>query len=222
MQSVLSVTVPATNLRLTTVEAYRLAIGSTDDSADLQIDEQILRVSSASARYIGVREDQNGRVTLGRETCVETFRDFTRNSNEPAPLLLSRFPTASFTSIVLDGTTLTSGTDFEFVASVGMLYRLSGDCRTWWCGQKIVATYVAGWLLPEDTGRNLPEDIEDAAIAAVSASQSMRSRDPLLKAESVVGVGSMDYAVGGSGDWSGGLPPSATMLLDSYRRIAFG
>lgn len=218
MRSILTVSVVAASTRLTTLETVKTALGITDDANDVQIDDQIERVSAEIAKYIGVRAGADGNVTLGRETVVETFRGVCAAE----VLLLSRFPVSSLTSVVADGTTL-AGTDYELDAATGMLYRLSGDHRCHWYGTKIVFTYVAGWLLPEDgTNRNLPQDIEDAAIAAIAASNSMRGRDPMLRSETVVGVGSQEYAVSGPGEGSTALPYSATSLLDRHRRYYIG
>jgi hypothetical protein len=44
------------------------------------------------------------------------------------------------------------------------LWRLDdADCRVAWPAAKIVVAYAAGYVLPGDPQRNLPEDLERAA-----------------------------------------------------------
>jgi hypothetical protein len=82
---------------------------------------------------------------------------------------------------------------------------------------------VAGWLLPDDANRNLPQDIEDAVIDEIASSASQRSRDAMLKSESVVGVGSFDYfqfGGSGSGSVSGSIvSEKARAKLDPYKHV---
>ena len=94
------------------------------------------------------------------------------------------------------------------------------DHESIWTAWKVRVTYVAGWVLPGDSGTiTLPEEIEEAAIELIKLARTARTRDPLVKSETVDGVGRQDFWVGGIGE--GSLPPNITMKIDAYRNDYF-
>ena len=118
---------------------------------------------------------------------------------------------------VAGGVTLTAD-DWELDAATGELWRLDGaDRRVAWPAAKIVVAYAAGYLLPGDPQRDLPEDLERACLETVKARWFARLRDPLIKGEQVQGIASADYWVPSTGDADPGLPPSVVGLLQRYR-----
>lgn len=182
----------------------------------------MIRVSDEIVTYLRFpRADDGAIATLGRETYVETLR-YVAGEYE---LFLTRRPLASVSSLTEDGVALASGTDFQINKQTGVLERLNGDEITAWRADKIVATYIAGYILPEDAGtRDLPYEIEEAAIhtiAARMADLNPASIDPEVKSETLVDVYSATYAVGGTsartfGD-AGSLPHRAAALLAAHR-----
>ena len=132
-------------------------------------------------------------------------------------LHLARWPNVALASIGEDGVTLAAD-DWELDAATGELWRLDGaDRRVAWPAAKIVVAYAAGYLLPGDPQRDLPEDLERACLETVKARWFARLRDPLVKSEQVQGITSADYWVPSTGDGDPGLPPSVVGLLQRYR-----
>lgn len=97
-------------------------------------------------------------------------------------LVLARWPLVSIEMIIEAGAAL-AGSDFEAEADKGLICRLAGDGeRADWCGN-IVIDYQAGYILPGEPGRTLPDDIERAAILLVKTAWFARTRDPLIRSE---------------------------------------
>lgn len=206
MRSIVAVTTAATVTKLTTRDRVKSELGITDDATDALIDAKIDEASSAIGAYLCL--------VPSRETVTETFRP---DGEAPEHLLLNRTPVASITSAAEDGTTVDSD-EYEVDAKVGALYRLdaSGYRSIWIAAKSIVVIYAGGWLLPSQSGRNLPEAIEAGAIALVRSFWMSRRRDPLVKATEIPGVMSQQYWVGGVG--ADGLPPDVVAMIAPFRR----
>ena len=81
------------------------------------------------------------------------------------------------------------------------------------CGDRHAVT--VGYILPGDNGANLPAAIEQAAILEVSVALARRGRDPLMRSESVDGIGSFTWQTTATG---GILShPSSASLLQPFR-----
>lgn len=163
----------------------------------------------------------DGTRNCGRETLVETFRadpplHWDRTARAPRELSLSRWRgNLQIQSIVVDDdTTLVEGTDYE-LREGGLIYRLDTDYSWRWYYNKVVVTYVGGWLLPNDQGRDLPPEIEDACIELVKMSWFSRERDPAIRSESTSGIDSVTYFNGTPGD--GPLPAEVDAKLQGWR-----
>ena len=229
-----TVTTKAATTGLTTLKALKIELGITNGDEDEYLKTQIDRVSRMIFSYLKVSMAEDGSVNLGRETIVETFRlhkiqgrggyyaggsgiAFNGNDEKPvSKLLLARRPVTAIASVVEDGVTLDAG-DYEVEGAAGMLARLFADRPRDWCAQKTVVTYTAGWLLPNDDLRNLPQDIEDAAISLIKAARYSRRRDPMVKSQEIPGVMKTDWWVGGVGDEA--FPAEIAGRLDPYRSI---
>lgn len=218
----LTVTTPATNRLLTTVGRVKASLGIADASQDALIGELIIRVSAEIVTFLRLPKADDGVVaTLGRETYVETLRDVAATYE----LFLTRRPIASIVSVVEDGVTLVAGTDYQWNSASGVLERLEDDEIGTWNADKIVVTYVAGYVLPDDEGtRDLPYEIEEAAIYSISARMSdlnPSAIDPEVKSETLFQVYSATYADAGTSgrafSETGTLPQRAIALLFSHR-----
>ena len=75
---------------------------------------------------------------------------------------------------------------------------------------------IAGYLLPGDPQRDLPEDLERACLETVKARWFARLRDPLVKGEQVQGIASADYWVPATGAGDPGLPLGVIGLLQRF------
>lgn len=205
MSSIRTVTTAPAATRLTTIEAVKIEMAIEDGQADTWIIQAIARATTAIGTWLN-RD-------LARATESEQFRLAGRQRR----LGLARYPVESIATIVEDGVTL-SGSDYELEHAIGWLHRLDGaDNLTFWPATKIVVAYVGGYVMPGQSGRNLPEDIERAAILLIKAWWFARNRDSMVKAEIIPDVLETQYWVDAQGE-SAGLPPDVTALLASYRK----
>lgn len=220
MNSILTVTTPATNTALTTVERVKLELSIAGNESDLLLAAKIDEATSDIAIRV--------RPSLKRETVSETFwHDHGRfgmqghNSRHGAPLILRRFPVARIASVMLDDIDI-DASEYRLDAETGLLYRISsaGFPDHWRFGKAAVVAYDAGYLLPGDTDTDLPASLEAACIELVSSYWRSRGRDPNLRAEEVAGVGRFDYWVGAIGQ-SGDLPPGVMAKIAPFMMGGF-
>lgn len=199
--TMLTVVTPAESARLTTVTAFRAETGVTADQMDDAAVEALIDLAS------GLVADYCQRV-FARETVKETF--FGPFSG---PLILSRCPAPSVEDVVIGGVSLSEG-DAAIDQKSGLLHRVAGGCLIGWPHGAIEVTYTAGFILPGESGRNLPTMVERATVLICAALISGRTRDPLIKSEAVEGVGRTDFYVPGQGS---SLPhPEAEGLLKPF------
>ena len=142
-------------------------------------------------------------------------------------LQLSRWPIVAVSSLTVDGTALTEGTDFIVDATNGRLLRIDADGRSRpWDGALIIVIFSAGYVLPgqnqadfPETAKTLPSDLEDAISRMIYTRYAERQRDPLIKSEYVDGVGRTEYLTPSS---DGNLSPDVEDILDNYRVPVIG
>lgn len=202
--SILVVTAPAARRGLTTVATVKRELGIAGSADHDLLENLILQASVTIEGWC--------RRTFPREDVVETFR----LSAEQAVLHLARWPNVVFASIIEDGVTLTAD-DWEGDSATGELWRLDGaDHRIPWPAAKAVVAYCAGYLLPGDPQRDLPEDLERACLETVKARWFARLRDPLVKGEQIQGIASADYWVPPTSTGDPGLPPGVIGLLQRH------
>lgn len=158
-------------------------------------------------------------------------------------MILDRPPINSVTSITYLGTAL-STTSYEIHdANAGIVFAVGGSWVTSTIGFSDVSgtiftgvdrktytiVYDGGWYTQnQDNGttiiRNLPWDIEYAAIAIVSYLRRSMGRDPSVTSESLLGS-SISYANpgatgAGGADWLKKAVPAAAAVLDRYKRLS--
>ena len=198
---------------LTTLAAVKseLGIDSAATTDDDYLNGLVASVSATVKTYLRRGE-------LGRASYVETFRAQPRVGGYcgfgRGQLILSRWPVASITSITEDATTLTAGSDYDFDTFDGECYRLVNDRVKDWTAQLITVTYSAGYLLPGQTNRDLPADIERATVLAVASSYNARGRDAGIKSVDLAGLGKTEFGFATAQD---ALPPGCAALLDAFR-----
>lgn len=197
-----TVTSAASSYDLTVLATVKEELGITDSSSDDLLSRLITEQSAVAATYC--------RRVFAQETIVDSFRLPCFSCD---PIILSRRPVASITSIVEDGTTLDAA-DYEFDATTGFVWRLDDDERISWPAVKAVVTFVAGYELLT----TLPRDIERAVLALIKRTAFGRTRDPMAKAEEVAGIGRTEYWVGNV-PGSNGMPAEAVALLDPHREV---
>ena|GEM_PF-1621835 len=217
MISIVSITTPADNTALTTVERMQqeLSIAGNDELLAAKIDE--------ATSDIAIR----CRPLLRRETLTETFwhdhgRFGTHDVSRSPPLILRRFPVVSIDTVTLDDVVI-DASEYRLDADTGLLYRLtsSGFPGHWRFGKSAVIAYTAGYTVRADGDPTLPPSLEAAAIELVSSYWHSRGRDPLLKSEENFGVARFDYWVGAVGA-SGDLPPGVMAKIAPYQGVIVG
>lgn len=169
MHRLMTITSPAADQQLLSVEELRRAIGIEDASMDARLSEIGLRVAAEIAAECNIATGLGAVPTLRRETVTETLR-----SVHCDRIMLRRRHEIAIASVVEDGSTLTDGTDYVVDGESGVLWRLASDLPDLWSADRIVIVYAAGF----DT---VPPDLRDAAARFVRAAWMESTRDPLVK-----------------------------------------
>ena len=224
----LVVDTPAASMDLTELDALKRAMGTVDKDNDAFLRELIQRASDEARRY-----------------CNRQFsrQQYTQDVVSAGSLLLQlrERPVVSVESVTLDGVALT---DFRIEdAESGTLYRELGwqwhvfTERNLGGGQplpgeefpKYVSQYTAGWLLPGETGRTLPHDVERAIIDYVKAMYGGKGPQTgittsvgAVKSRAIDGL-RIEYETAGGGGGAAAaalvevMPPSTVATLRRYR-----
>lgn len=207
MPSIATITSAASVTRLTTLERVKQELDITDGSKDALLASKIDEATSDIEAH------------LGRVFRREVFSErFWGRCECPEFLILARAPVVSVDSVTEDDVAVATP-EVRLDPDTGQLYRLdaSGFPSFWsWC-KEVVITYTAGFLLPGQSGRNLPHALEAGAISLVQSFWQSRGRDPLVKSEDIPGVMRVDYWVGSVGE-AGDLPPDVMAKIAPFRR----
>jgi hypothetical protein len=201
----LTIVTPAASTRLTTIEAARAQAGIGADVADATVEDWIDQASAAIV--------SSCRRPFARETVLDLLRP-----RGAGPLILSRSNLVAAPVLTVGGVTLTDD-DVDVDLGAGLIWRLYGYDRGGWPCGLVRVTYTAGWLLPGETGRDLPADVEQACLILLAARNASQGRDPMLRSETIEGVGSSSWIATAD---MGSLPPQAAGLLQPYIRYAVG
>lgn len=203
MRSSLTVISAASSYDLTDLATVKDELGITDGIQDEKLQRWITQASKAAAAYC--------KRVLVQETVAETFRaDIRWPVSETADFMpLSRYPVASITSVVSDGSTL-DASSYALDASDGFLNYVTGNSRCHWsfC-QSVVVTYLGGYS-------DIPEDIERAVIAMVTDFRSDAQRDPNMVEKEIEGVAR--YRWWAPSEAKVAMPVEISGLLDPYVR----
>ena len=203
MSSIVTVISAATtaNRRLCTLAAVKQQLAITVSTYDTALTALIDAASAAIARYCD-------RGALAEETVSEEWR----NVYQDRPLVTERKPITDVASVVVDGTTLAE-TDYLVDAAAGHLWRLADDERVWLSARKVLVTYTAGFLVPDQANATLPWEISQAAVITVAAWRKAENRDPMLRSNSADGIGASSWIATAD---MGALPPQAEALLREH------
>lgn len=202
----LVVTTPALTTALTTLATVKSELLITETTEDEYLQRQIDSASALICAYLCVPLADDGTVTLGREVLLETATAFN------GEFRTARNPIFAVASVTDDGGTLIDPTDYTF----GYARIKSADES--WTNSSFEVAYTAGWLLPNDTGRNLPVEIEDACIAMVKAARFARSRDTSLRSENIL-EGLYSYTLFDPEKMSFAIAPDVAAKIDRYRNV---
>jgi hypothetical protein len=212
MRQILTVTTPAADLHLLSVDEMRAAAGVTGGSQDAALQAMSLQIAAAITAECNIAVGAGAEPTLKEERLSETFRCVSESK-----LFLARRHNVSIVSVTVNGTALDAD-DYEVDAEVGILYRLYGDNQYWWYASKIVVVYDAGFA-------TIPSDLKMAATDFFRLAWLEKSRDPALKSQEVDIPGvervKTDYWVGAVPGMAGeGVVPAVVAgQLQRYRNI---
>lgn len=206
MSEILTVTQAATNRALVSLESIKAELGIEDTESDTLLTRMIREASAAVESY------------CGRVFALQEYRQDVRLSASGQTLILRQWPIVAVDSVTESGVELTEDVSFEVDGEKGFLHRIAGTSRACWsaCG-KIRVEYTAGYILPGDTGDDLPADVERAAAELVKLRWFSRDRDPTIARESVPEVYDVTFAGGRAGEQAGAMPPAIAAALDAYR-----
>jgi len=214
MRQSFSVTTPASDLSLLTIEQLRAAAGLADGDASRDDELSALgkSISIDIAVACNVADDGINPPTLLKETVSETLWVCDR----PEELILSRRFISSILSVSEAGSAL-SADGYFLDRGAGLLNRANGG-RPWtWARGQFVISYDAGFS-------SVPADLMSAATDLVRIRLSSSSRDPLVKSESIevpdVQSRRLDFWVGALPGASGPVPAEILTRLSRYKNVA--
>lgn len=192
----------ATQIDLTSLAAVRLELGH---AASAEHDTLIASlITQASAM-------------LASETSRGAFavEELEQTEHVRAPLsffLLDRWPVVEVVSCLINGETIPlDGISVD--ASDGFaLMRKNSRASLWPLGETVIR-YRAGYVLTGEQ-RNLPPELERAAISVTKALFFARARNPQLRSETVEGVGSFSFVDSERMDVIG---PDVRAIIDRHR-----
>ncbi len=199
-----TVDVAAESKKLTTKEAVQELLGLAGGTDDVLIDNLIDRVSASIVTYCG-----RG---FAQQTYTETLTSLVDYN-----LVVENTPLVSVSLITLDGDTVPAADYTLQDPKPGFIF----NRNFWsWTGaeQLYSVTYIAGYVLPSFTSgtKNLPKDVEMAALESIKSAYLGRATDPTSRSEMVPEVYSVSRSVGNAN--SIGITESSKLILDAYKR----
>lgn len=196
MDKFLTITTPAADRTLLTLDELRAATGQADGRRDGDLLRLNERLAAALARVCRIAAVPPTPPSFRLETLTEEFRP----CRAPRALYLSRTPVTTIVSVMENETALTAS-DWKLDPGTGELLRLSNDYVVAWCARKITVAYQAGWDI-------VPDDLKLAAAMTARllwADEDSAGRDPNLKRERIEGATELEY-------W---VPPASDPLLSA-------
>ncbi|MCH4024091.1 MAG: phage head-tail connector protein [Acetobacter sp.] len=207
---------------LVSLQSVKSALRIEGDGQDGNLETLIAQVSSDFVEH------------LGRPLALQVYRERQEFYGHCPGINLSRGPLCAIQSMQIDGTPWGDpldecDVDRRHARVVSTAFLPPNSMRS--SGRHVVeVVYAAGYLLPgavapEVSGsllpmvvRPLPPGISGACINTIQMLLSAQGRDPLLKTESVEGVGSASWR--GLDAISGALSPDAVAALSTLHLAA--
>lgn len=211
----LTVLTPATNFRLVSLDTVKgdLGFDDVDTARDARLGRYIDEASAAIATY------------CRRVWPVEEVRETIDPRCRAQRLLLERYPVIAISELTIAGDEVDPD-DIEIDAAPGFVYRMdtAGDERIAWEGGRTIATYTAGFLLPDDereTGDtltlDLPADVQRAAAMLSARIWHGAGRDASVRGLQYADGSRIDYGMQAGASSSGEMPTDVAALLAPWR-----
>lgn len=209
----LTVTTPAADLALASIEELRAAAGVADTSMDAELEPLGLRIAAEITEACNIAVGKNAEPTLRKERLTETFDAC--NADE---LILSRRHNVEIISITQDGKTITLD-ERSLSAEAGLLERWIDGSRSPWRARTVVVVYDAGF---EDVPASLVGIVSDLVRIRLSEATA----DPLEKSRTieitdVETIRSERWVGTVPGTGSNGLPQAITDRLRRFTNVSF-
>jgi len=204
-EPLITVLSPASTYDLVDLATVKDELGITDTSSDAKLQRWITSNSKRLANVCGI--------VFPEEAVREVFRQGNQfmswyGATQPgSPLVLRRRPVTLVTSVTEDTKLLTDVTDYEIDYGAGLIYRLTSNVRSHWCGAKITVEYSAGYY-------PIPEDVQGAMLTLIAHKWAANGRDPLLRSFSIENVGAETYWVPLANGSTADLPPDLQSVAD--------
>lgn len=212
--------VVTTTSLLTSLATLKDELGITDSSKDVSLRRTIAQSSAKIETYV----DR----TLGRTIWTDTVT-LPVGGDLFDRLFLDVYPLVSIQSVDWSNSAGGSGTletsQYWVVSLSGTLYfSTSGvaDFAAAISGSEfltIAVNYTGGYILPDDTDRNLPPDIESAVIDVCKFLYFGQARNPLIRSETVPDVLQTSYF---GGDQAEGQLNALYATVDAHRDLRLG
>jgi uncharacterized phiE125 gp8 family phage protein len=220
IRSIATITVDPVLTALTTLQRAKDELSITDSASDAlltaKIDEASSDIEAHTNRIFA-------KATLSETFWCDAFEGYRQgHSRHLNSLTLARAPVASITSVTVDDVVV-AASEYRLDAQSGLLFRLTSDgFPSVWCWSKsVVIVYVAGYDLPGAATPNLPPALQAAALSLLNSYWQSRGRDPMVRGESIPGLGDVQYWVGSVGE-AGQLPPDVMAKITPFRRYIIG
>lgn len=192
---------PAVTGDLTVLATVKAELGIEGSGEDGYLAGLISQASAMLAAFCG-------RITFG----TERLRQIERLDRSRDAILLKRNLQPRIINVTEDSVSLDPA---AYEISGALLYRLEAERRVPWpTDRRIEVIYDSGY----DLLSGLPHDLERACLEVIKAQYHARGRDPLLRSESVEGIGSSAWLDPRAGMEA--LPPQAAALAAPYRAWA--
>lgn len=216
----ITVDTPASKTDLTLLATVKTELNISNNDDDTFLGALIDQASAFIRKYTGR--------LFERQTLTETLP-----GTGFVDLYLTRTPVVTLTSITLNGTLLSTDEYTLNDADIGQIIRhddadvpsgvvwplpnrpssgLSQHIQWGSFANNISIVYVAGYLLPGEDDRTLPEDLERVCIETVKWFFEKRTGDPSVRFEKI-GDAAQAFEVNKQ------LPLTITMVLDRWTRI---
>lgn len=219
----LTVLLASDDKRLATLDTVKIELNISNNDSDQMLNQMIRQATDAIESY------------TGRTFTKEQYREDLGANGRPI-LILEKTPIISIDAISFDGSTISSTTFVVQDPDAGLLFRERRWTRTWIWDSYITRTpsghsrekyqidYTAGYVTPCQSStagtRNLPYDLERAAIDIVTMSFETAGQNPNIAAQRT-GDASESYFQA-QGESIAGLsvqfPPSVRDTLARWRR----
>ncbi|CAO3445744.1 hypothetical protein [Azospirillum argentinense] len=208
----ITVSAPAGDRRLCSIEALRAELGIADDDTRFTpwLESECTAASDRVAEACGIAPDDDGDApaTLAAEVAVITFcAAEIPNSNMLE--LPWRYP-ARVTGITVGGQLLDPNL-YRAQSKSGLVSRVDASGRpVCWSRAETAVTVQSGW-----SADAVPTVLQDAVKRLVRLRWEGRGRDLALKAKEVEGVGREEYWVGGSSAPNSAVPADVVSALQA-------